>query len=209
MEQIKNTTLIRATIAYIRNTLEDEVIPAMNKGRTTGGFVSVPLLIFSCIELLGVLWKNPQNIYYDTIKHGVAYLKFYMGKVNIRYKRLAGILYFILRHPLTHKFQQDEILLNCDRVLGWALVKNGRKISHLNIQANRIVVDLNQFYNDLLASIDLFEQDLIRSKNLKIKFRRALIKVEQKRLESDIRRKKYIKKEDFNYILKELKMCVC
>ena len=50
---------IKGLFAKIRADLQTELMPCLNRGKKGGGYFSIPLIIFSFIEYLGILWKNP------------------------------------------------------------------------------------------------------------------------------------------------------
>jgi hypothetical protein len=181
---ISKQSKIKGILAKIRADLQDDVIPCMNANCNTGGFFSVPLIIFSFIEYLGILWKNPvehnnkkrKNFYSRShIKDAaVPYIKKYLGRVRLEYKKYGGLLYGLYRHSLVHHYHPSVIIINNKERVSWAIVKNF-KSSHLICTKEKqlgsngkfinhtiLRINLEIFYLDLMKSIDEFEKDALK-----------------------------------------------
>ncbi|RLD69602.1 MAG: hypothetical protein DRI87_09435 [Bacteroidetes bacterium] len=80
----------------------------LNKGNPTGGFFSVPLILFACIEVLAILCKNPvereggkrRNFISCSHHHeAVEFIRKYLGRIRQEYKNYGG---FYTGYIVTH-----------------------------------------------------------------------------------------------------------
>ena len=192
---ISSESKIKGIFAKAKADLQSEVIPCINANRNTGGFYSVPLIIFSFIEYLGILWKNPverykkkRKIYYShsQIKDAaVPYIKKYLGKVRPEYKKYSGLLYGLFRHSLTHHFKPNVIILNDKEKLSWGIIKNSKN-NHLTFSKKKypqsngklinhtiLTINLEVFFQDLIESIDKLEKDALKYSSVRNRILRA------------------------------------
>jgi hypothetical protein len=196
----KTKSKVKAILSEIKHRLRQDVIPSMNKNCRTGGYFSVPLILFPCIELLGILWKNP--VEYDNktkkkrnfiaeshVKEAVEYIRKYLGRIRQEYRKFGGVLYSLYRHSLTHIYQPSVIKLNNNERLSWKIAKNSSQNLHLNLEIENcgetrgqtitykmLSIDLDIFYQDILKSIDELEKDALKFKNV----RNNIIKADRK-----------------------------
>jgi len=205
---ISRANKIKGIFAKAKADLKSEIIPCLNVNCNTGGFYSVPLIIFSFIEYLGILWKNPvekyrnkRKSYYSKSqveKAAIPYIKKYLGKVRPEYKKYSGLLYGLFRHSLSHNFKPNVIILNNKDKLSWGIIKNssknhltfskekypdrnGRLIEHLILKIN-----LGIFYQDLIKSIDELEKDALKYKSVLNNILRADKKLNSPRPENSL-----------------------
>ncbi len=183
---VRRESKIKGVLAKIKADLQDDVIPCMNAKCNTGGFFSVPLILFSFIEYLGVLWKNPvekerkskKKKYFYSCSHfedaAVPFIKKYLSRVRPEYKKYGGLLYGLYRHSLVHHYHPSVIILNRKERVSWAIIKNSKK-GHLTITKKKypesngklinhtiLAINLEIFFLDLLKSIDEFEGDALK-----------------------------------------------
>lgn len=181
---------IKAVFSIIRNRLSEDALPCMNLNCQTGGFFSVPIIVFSCIELLAILWKNPverdphtrkrRNFFGNShIPCAIEYMRKYLGQIRPEYKIYAGLLYGVYRHSLTHNYQPATIKIDRNKKLSWGLLKTAEEADHLKVRESpipgsyQLVVNLSRLYKDVLKSIDILERDAMRFVTLKTKILRA------------------------------------
>jgi hypothetical protein len=191
---LKKQANLRSLFSIIRQRLKDDTIPCMNKGKTTGGFFSVPLILFSCIELLGILWQNPTEYADKKKKKGrksyfasshaqaaVSFMRKYLGKFRKEYKNYSGILYGLYRHNLAHNYQPGIIKINNIVRLTWEIEKDTKNSNHLKLRTETrqgkqykiLTINLDEFYQDVLNAIDALEKDALKHKTIHNKILRA------------------------------------
>ena len=191
---LKNESKIKGILAKVRADIMHDIEPCLNINHTTGGFFSVPLILFSFIEYLGVLWKNPVeyknkkrvNYYLESHipKAAIPYIKKYLGKVRSEYKIYSGLLYGLYRHSIVHHYSPSEILVN-NKILTWEIIKDSRE-NHLLCTKKKLckengkiiekiilTINIEIFYKDLLKSIDEFEKDALKFKTISNNILRA------------------------------------
>jgi hypothetical protein len=204
---------IKGLFAKIRADISNSVVPCLNKNNITGGYYSVPLIIFSFIEYLGVLWKNPVEhkknkvIKYYSCSHfpdeAIPYIRKYLASVRPEYKKYGGLLYGLYRHSLVHHFKPTSIILKNGKIISWGIMKSSRE-QHLSIiessfydskekfiKCRELTINLEIFYQDLMKSIDDFEIDVLESPSICKRVLRAEKKLNASRPEDTLQ--KYIK----------------
>ena len=166
-------------------------MPCLNKGNTTGGFFSVPLIFFSCIELLAILWKNPveytkgkKRLNFISKSHAeeaVQFIKKYLGRIRNEYKDYGGLLYGLYRHSLVHNYQPSVIEINnTNKIVSWEIGKNSNS-KHLGLREEErngkiykiLTINLDIFYEDIQKSINMLESDALKYKTIRDRILRA------------------------------------
>ncbi|MCH7965290.1 MAG: hypothetical protein IH852_15280 [Bacteroidetes bacterium] len=215
---IERKSKIKGILAKIRADIQADVIPCMNANNITGGYFSVPLIIFSFIEYLGILWKNPvepdkrnknrRKNYYSNSHFpdaAIPYIRKYLGKVRPEYKKYGGLLYGLYRHSLVHHYKPNAIILNNKEKISWGILKNS-KSNHLSCAKEKysapngklightiLTINLEVFYQDLMKSIDEFEKDVLKYSSVCSRVLRADKKLNCSHPENSLQ--KYIKKD--------------
>jgi hypothetical protein len=87
--------------------IDTDIIPAMNRGISQGGYHSTIRLIFCFIDVLGAMYSNDSKA-----SSAIDFIKVYFGKINIRYAEIAGILYATFRHGSIHTYYSKRFLIN-------------------------------------------------------------------------------------------------
>lgn len=89
----------------------------------------------------------------------------YLGRINDKYRRLSGLVYEMYHHPVTHIAHPSNIKLANGQLILWAIQKgvNPRKRRHLINDRGALVIDLNQFIDDLGEAVELFFKDVVNS----------------------------------------------
>ncbi len=205
---ISRANKIKGIFAKAKADLKSEIIPCLNVNCNTGGFYSVPLIIFSFIEYLGILWKNPvekyrnkRKSYYSKSqveKAAIPYIKKYLGKVRPEYKKYSGLLYGLFRHSLVHHFQPNVIILNNKDKLSWGIIKNSTK-NHLTISKEKFTapngylinhftlnINIDIFFQDLIKSVHEFENDALKYKSVRQNILRAEKKLNKSQPENSL-----------------------
>lgn len=216
---ISSESKIKGIFAKAKADLQSDVIPCMNANCNTGGFYSVPLIIFSFIEYLGILWKNPVERHNKKIisyysksqikKVAIPYIKKYLGKIRPEYKKYSGLLYGLFRHSLVHHYQPNVIILNNKEKISWGIIKNSTRY-HLSCTREKypspngelishtiLTINLDIFFQDLIKSIDEFEKDALKYSSVRKRVLRADNKLIRPRPENSL--PDYIK-DDFKNI---------
>ena len=101
---------ILTDLRTIRQTVVQDIPPAMNIGDDVGGYFSVMRLIFCYIDLFGYLYKGK-----DGSESAVNFIKDYMGFELKRYSEVPGLLYTIYRHGTVHIFKPKGFVINGHR----------------------------------------------------------------------------------------------
>ena len=205
---ISSESKIKGIFAKAIADLKNEVIPCINTNCNTGGFYSVPLIIFSFIEYLGILWKNPveqykkkRTSYYSQsqVKYAaIPYIKKYLGKIRPEYKKYSGLLYGLFRHSLAHHFQPNVIILNNKEKLSWGIIKNSSE-NHLTFSKEKypepngklinhtvLRINLEVFFQDLIKSIEEFEKDALKYNSVRQRILRAEKKLNRSQPENSL-----------------------
>jgi len=171
------------TIAWVENiasTIDKDIIPALARGSSEGGYYSGIRLIFCYVDFFGELYKN------TTQSNGpVNFIKVYFGKVNPRYNDIAGILYSTFRHGTVHTFQPKLFLIN-GKPYGYVISKedtNGNFIykadgyvectyTHLEPQSPNpgiqlFPISLERLLKDLKSAVDYYISELKNNEKLR------------------------------------------
>lgn len=218
---IKRNSRIKGILNHIRAELREDLYPYFNVIGSNRGFYSVTIIIFSFIEYLGILWKNPveyskngkKRKNYYTNSHipdaAVPYIKKYLGRIREEYKQYAGVLYGLYRHPLVHQYHPGMIRARNNDIISWSIAINFHE-DHLSLSKSVqptstgklmsykvININLKAFYIDLLNSIDELEKDALRFQSIGTNILRAYKKVKTPRPFDSL--PEYIKKS-FAYI---------
>lgn len=214
---MKPENKIRGLFAKVRADIDSAIIPCMDINNIAGGYFSVPIIIFSFIEYLGVLWKNPiehdkktkKALKYYSRSHfpdaAIPYMKKYLSNVRPEYKKYSGLLYSLYRHSLVHHFMPSSILLKNGEILSWGIAK-GSVQNHLKIVESKflisskkvknckgLTINLEIFYQDLVKSINKFEFDALKHPTVRKRILRAEKKLNNSRPEDSLQY--YVKKE--------------
>lgn len=91
---------------------------------------TILLLVFTYIDLLGYLYTGKRK---NTAENAVQFLRDYLGRIDIRYKQVGGLLYEALRHGLVHLGTPKRILLQNGKTLDFSFARNGRREDNLRI----------------------------------------------------------------------------
>ena len=127
------------------------------------GFFAVLRCIFPEIDGLGSYYKGTIN---NTAKNATEYIRDYFGRINLEYKRKGAFIYQVYRHGLMHQHTPAFLLID-GKKSGWSIGISFPLDPRNHLQyANRSVnIDVHQFYEDLLSSIDLFRRDIEAGNN--------------------------------------------
>ena len=93
----------------------------VNEYRLRGAFYSGLRYCFAEIDMLGKFYKGEISTQ-NTAENSIAFIKRYMGSVNNRYKKLAGLIIDMYRHGLMHTHMTKTIVLKNKKdkkILGW------------------------------------------------------------------------------------------
>ena len=185
---------IKGLFAKIRDDLQTEITPCLNRGNR-GGYFSVTLIVFSLIEYLGTLYKNPiekdeknkRRTYYTKTqiqKTAIPYIQKYLGRVRQEYKIYSGLLYALYRHSLVHYFHPTEILFD-NKKITWKIIKGSKK-DHLLCTKQKtnyskvkfteqitLAINIDILIQDLFSSLDEFEKDALKFKKISTNIIRA------------------------------------
>ena len=211
---------IRGILAKIRADIQNDIIPCMDINNTTGGYYSVPIIIFSFIEYLGVLWKNPVErdrktkkvLNYYSQSHfpdaAIPYIRKYLGIIRPEYKKYGGLLYGLYRHSLVHHYKPTSIILKNKEIISWGILKNSNS-NHLSFTKEKypepknkllnckiLTVNIEVFYQDLMNSIDEFEKDVLKYSSVCKRILQADKKLNRSRPEESLQN--YIKSDLLN-----------
>lgn len=182
---ISTQSKIKAVFAKTRADIEGNISPCINTNSHNGGFFSVPIIIFSFIEYLGILFRNPvevkngqrlENFTKTQIENtSIPYIKEYLGRVRTEYDKYAVLLYALYRNSLVHYFSPNEITISKNQILTWGIIK-GSSSNHLalapeefHISDNSLIkklvftINIDLFYLDLMESIDKFVNDVLNN----------------------------------------------
>ena len=162
------------------------------------------MLMFNHADFLGHLYSGGSSPR-DQAKNAVKFIRKYLGKVNARYEEVGGLLYFMLRHGLTHKSHPKRIRLQDGSILGLTFSDTKNRTRHLVVTEAqgelRLKVSIALFYQDLLAAIDLYCEDISQDQQLRDAFIRAWQMLGKPEEEATLKRK-YIGASDLDFIKK-------
>jgi len=112
---------LKETIEWVKkieSSIDDDISPALHRGKARAGYYSCIRLIFCYSDIFGALLENEVSS-----KSAVKFIREYFGKVNPRYIDVAGILYSIFRHGTVHTFEPKRFIIN-DRRFGYVIGKD-------------------------------------------------------------------------------------
>lgn len=192
---------------HIVKSIKNDIRPLLktkNEDGEIGGYFAVPVLVFTLVEYLGVLYAGK-----DSKKSGsekaVTFIRKYFGQINLRYEEIGGLLYDMFRHGSVHEREPKHYIYPDNNAFGWELAKDEKELKHLTIDKGfHLVLSIDDLYDDLLKSVQLFSYDLKRSIGLRAKFIGAYNQMKKPKKVTLIKRRKYIK-DDFQIIKKEIK----
>jgi len=148
----------------------------VDKCRPRGAFYSALRYCFAEIDMLGKFYKGEVSTK-NTAENSIAFMKRYMGSVNKRYKKLAGLIIDMYRHGLMHTHMTKMVHLKNGKLLGWELQDSDFINEHLKLKsANHgynLVINVHQFIKDFLESLDKYEEDLKNKSNYLNKFKKG------------------------------------
>ena len=160
------------------------------------------VLISIHINLLGYLYSGK-----DKTPNAVEFLRKYLGMVDPRYKEVGGLLYDLLRHGWIHRFVPKRLKLDNGMILDFRYssdMDRGQHLKMVEIQgAKRLNISVPLLYDDLLAAIDLFTNDVRCNQDSSDVFKRAFEMRRKPEEENDLRKKKYDRDLDFIHGLLE------
>jgi len=113
MSKISDACKIIIFLTRLKDDIEADLKPTLNRGDPDGGYWSSIELIFTCTELFGAYYldKKPST---DT---GKKFLETYFGFQNPNpiYKKIPGLLYAICRHGTVHQRKGKKFILIDDQ----------------------------------------------------------------------------------------------
>ncbi|MFC1866502.1 hypothetical protein ACFLYB_07340, partial [Chloroflexota bacterium] len=137
-------------------------------------------------------------------KCAVKFIRTYLGRIDKRYEEVGGLLYYMLRHGLTHKSSPKRLKFNDNNILGFKFSDTKQREKHLIVTNSseefRLMFSITLFYIDLLAAIDLYCDDMSHDKQLKDDYVEAWTKLKEPENETELRRGDYIEDADFAFI---------
>ena len=68
----------------------------------------ITFILLKHIDFLGYLYGGGSSPK-EQAEKAVAFIRDYLGRVDTRYARMSGLLYFILSHGLIHKSEPERI----------------------------------------------------------------------------------------------------
>ena len=148
----------------------------VDKCRPRGAFYSALRYCFAEIDMLGKFYKGEVSTK-NTAENSIAFMKRYMGSVNERYKKLAGLIIDMYRHGLMHTHMTKIVQLDNGKLLGWELQDYDHGNEHLKLKTAdhgyNLVINVYQFIKDFLESLDRYEKDLVNSTYYLNKFKKG------------------------------------
>lgn len=170
------------------------------------GFYAVPRMIFPEIDGLGsFITGNPHS----TGLNIKTYLSEIMGAKNPKYKEVAAFMVFVYRHGLLHQHEPKWFSYR-KKVIGLQFTignqNNPREVqasNHLIFKENVLNLDANNFYYDVVDSIDGFAEDVITK--YRSSFEKS-IKEQAKPLTKTelLRKNNYLSEQDFSFLNYEI-----
>jgi hypothetical protein len=181
-------------IDFVESTLQTDIIPAMNRESSEGGYHSTIKLIFSYVDFFGALYKNDVSS-----QSAVEFIKKYFGKINSQYERNAGIIYSTFRHGTIHTISPKKIEINgttflwligkkCDilyqnnlSTFVWKKDEKGDGFPYVHLIPQKpnnpalikrykkvlmFPISLEQLFEDLGLAIEFYKNDLIAGSQL-------------------------------------------
>ncbi len=129
------------------------------------GYFAIPRLLFPEIDGLGsYITGKPLRVSENLI----CYMKEIMSQVDKRYGEYAVFIVTLYRHGLLHQHEPKKFRYK-SKEIGWAfelgslnLPVESLRQNHLNYDGQTLWINMNVFYFDVLASIDLFLPILIK-----------------------------------------------
>ncbi|UCE98364.1 MAG: hypothetical protein JSV74_03325, partial [Dehalococcoidia bacterium] len=185
----------------------ERVISYLNDlGPDSYAWYAMLMLLFNHIDFLGHLQSGGSSRF-DQSKCAVRFIRSYLGRVDDRYKEVGGLIYHMLRHGLSHKSSPKRLKLSDDSILGYTFSNTKKREKHLMVYCSyhelRLRFSIHLFYEDLLAAIDLYCEDIIHDNELKNNFINAWEMLKEPEYESNIR-SRYIEATDLAYINKQI-----
>ncbi len=200
-------------INHIKQSIINDVGGAMlgwssqiHQNGMIAGFYAVPRMIFPEIDGLGsFITGNPHS----TGLNIKTYLSEIMGAKNPKYKRVAAFMVFVYRHGLLHQHEPKWFSYR-KKVIGLQFTignqNNPREVqasNHLIFKENVLNLDANNFYYDVVDSIDGFAEDIITK--YRSSFEKS-IKEQAKPLTKTelLRKNNYLSEQDFSFLNYEI-----
>jgi hypothetical protein len=186
----------------------ERIVPGMikNLGPDSYSWEAVLMLLFNHVDFLGHL-RSGGSSNKDQAQSAVKFIRSYLGKIDKRYKEVGGLLYYMLRHGLTHKSFPKRLILSGNNILGYTFSNTKKREKHLTViyssQELRLKFSVDLFYDDLLSAIDLYCEDMCHDKQLKDDFVSAWEMLREPEDEANIKQK-YIEDSDFAFIRKRI-----
>ncbi len=129
----------------------------------------------------------------------VKFIRQYMGRINIQYEKLGGLLYFLLRHGYAHRGSSKRVQLADSSILDF---EYGFDVEHLVLTKKQdlvlLKISLPTFCNDLFRAIDLYAEDVNANSELSSRFEVAFQGLREAEQESNLRNKGFSR--DLDYI---------
>ena len=195
---------------YIKKPLE-EIIAPLQRGDVIDPLLSmdvIMVLIFIHIDLMGYLYTGR-----NSSKNAVKFIREYLGKIDVRYKEVGGLIYHALRHGWIHRYTPKTLRLRDGTILGFQFGSDTDRQRHLSqivdttiVKGAKVLhVSISLLYSDLLSALDSFAKDIRSNQQLSCVFKKAVEKRGETENEKDIRRRGYIEDSDFDFICRLLK----
>ncbi|MGA2911450.1 MAG: hypothetical protein ABSE17_02305 [Candidatus Levyibacteriota bacterium] len=209
MKKIVHTDAqIKSYLDTIKNSIEGDVGKALPVYSSIPcGFFAVPRLLFPEIDGLGsYLTGKPEA----TVENITTYLRLILSKLDARYSKYAVFITFVYRHGLLHQHAPKNFEYK-KKDISWMFNINNpnnpidvQREFHLRFEHNFLQIDMNVFYKDVVDSIDLAYEEIIKS--YKEKFDRSVfIQASPLNKTNILKRKQYakfIKNSDFTFFKK-------
>ncbi len=207
-DYLELTKIKSILINDIQRSIKTDVKPLLkeeNIDGEIGGYFAVPLLALTLIEYLGRL-RYGCTKEGDGSKYAQLWIKKYMARSNIRYKKIGGLIYDMFRHGTVHKREPKQYLFTKNSGMGWIIVKGERQLEHLTLPNGRtLLFSLDQMIIDLENAIEYFYSDLESSQIIRTKFSNSYKKLRKPQWVPWLNRRKRYLKKDLQIIKGELK----
>jgi hypothetical protein len=174
-------------LGNLRNTIRDDVLPILQASmpRREGGYFIIPREVFAYIDFLGALYSGYRGER-DGGRRRIAtgdkagrFIEEIFGRVHPVYGRYRRLAREMFRHGTIHVHRPNPLRRNDGATIEWVLYKGERTearicygghaltVNHLqpyllDAPTRRYILPLsiNTLYDDLLAAIDVYEQEL-------------------------------------------------
>jgi len=194
----------------IKDPLE-RIIPLLIKklvGPDAYAWHSTMMLMFNHIDFLGHLYGGGSLRRKET-ENAVKFIRNYLGQVDTRYGEVGGLLYFMVRHGLTHRSHPKRFRFQNGKVLGFVFSTTRERSTHLMVTSElgelRLKFSISLFYEDLLNAIELYCQDIGQTTSVRKDFEKAWRILGEPETEEHVNQHyKYIRPSDLDFVKKNL-----